>query len=146
MKVILLISLIVFSTTEVLGQINMYNKPAEQRFIDTHVPLDFNLLNVASEIAESERRTSDLISQAVTLYNTYPKYPSSLENGWHEVVCITNGKIYQHEAYVINNEVVTVKLNNETIELKRSIPIVNGRCLEPKLSLYFFEDLYQYNK
>lgn len=132
-----------------VAQVNRYSKPAESTLGNTYVSPDYNLLFELGAIAKQRKaQIESMIQKAEDLYRSYPYYPSVIQKGWHDIVIIGEDKdwIIKAKAYVnSNSEVIIISANGETLtECKEKI--INGKSKVSSTILYFFEDIWLYNK
>ncbi|WP_455643273.1 hypothetical protein [Parabacteroides sp.] len=131
------------------GQVNRYSKPAESTFENTYVSPDYNLLFELGTIAKQrELKIKKTIQEFEELYKSYPKYPSIISNGWHDIIIISDDKtsITKAEGSVnFNNEIEMIKIDGELLKGYKE-KIENGKFKFRSVTVYFFEDIWICNK
>lgn len=137
--------------TNSFAQINRYHRAIEHEYQSTYQSLDMDfLINMAKmnrEIKEAQKRTLQLINEVKSIYNSYPKYPVSINDGWHNVIQINTSpeRVYMIKAYTRNEKVTKVYVNEEVIDLNINIAVVKGKAITNLFTLYFLEDIKRYN-
>ena len=148
---ILLLMFLLGITNNSYAQINRYDRAINHEYQSTYQSLDMDfLINMAKmnrDIKEAQKRTLQLIDEVQSIYNSYPKYPDSINDGWHEVIQINISpeRVYLIKAYTTNGKVIKVFANDEVIDLNINIPVVNGKAITNLFTLYFLEDIKRYN-
>lgn len=137
--------------TSSFAQVNRYDGAIDYEYQSTYQSLDMdfliNMVKMNREMKEAQKRTQHLIDEVQSIYNSYPKYPNKITDGWHEVVQINTSpkRAYLIKAYTKNNNIVKVYVNNEIIDINRNLPVINGKSATLDFTLYFLEDIKAYN-
>ena len=149
MRAILFFLLFVSFSILSKGQVNRYSKPAESTFGNTYVSPDYNLLLELGAMAKQRKsQIESLIQKSEKIYKSYPKYPSVIQKGWHEIVIIGEDKdfIIEAKCYVnSNSEIEIINIKDETWKGYKE-KIMNGKSRVGSTTVYFFEDIWLYNK
>ena len=151
MKNYLLAIVMLIGVTNSFAQVNRYDRAIDYEYQSTYQSLDMDfLINMAKmnrAMKEAQKRTQNLIDEVQSIYNSYPKYPNKIKDGWHEVVQINTSpkRAYLIKAYTMNNNIVKVYVNNEIIDLDRKMQVINGKSTTLDFTLYFLEDIKAYN-
>lgn len=136
-------------TTFSMAQVGRYDSPANSTFGNTYVSPNYDALLQLGTIAKQRQiKIQELIKRTITTYNSYPRYPQKIKEGWHQAVCLCQEEnlLMEVEAYVnVNNEITTIDLGTQTAK-DIKIKIVNGKAELDGLVFYFLEDIWQYNK
>lgn len=150
MKTVLFILLFfIMSISFSMAQVNRYDTPAESTYGNTYVSPDYSLLFELGNVAKQRKsQIESLIQKAKELYDSYPKYPSVIEQGWHKTVSVFEDDcfIMETESYVnFNNEIEKINVNNNIL-IGFKDKIVKGKSKVGTVTVYFFEDIWSYNK
>ncbi len=131
-----------------MAQVNRYDQSAGATFNNTYVSPNYGaLMELGTLINAREAKIRNTIIELKQLYYSYPKYPTSLACGWHDVIFIIeeNNALAQLKAYVNNNnEITQLKENGEYTNI-RNLKVIKGKASRNGNDIYFFEDIWQYN-
>ena len=148
---LLLLSLCAFSSFSI-AQVNHYDMPADPAYGNTYISPNYNTLFqlgvMAKQRKQREMKIRELIQKSINLYNSYPHYPQKIEDGWHQAICLCpeDNLLLEIDTYVNdNNEITTIDFGSQTasdIKLK----IIDGKAEAEGFDVYFFDDIWRYNK
>lgn len=148
MRSLFLFLFLVYSTFS-MAQVNRYDTPAQAIYGNTYVSLNYDALLQLGALAKQKRmKIRELIQKSLSTYNSYPRYPNKIKEGWHQAIwlCQNEDLLVEVKAYVNNNnEITAVDFGTQSIS-DIEIKIVNGRAQTGDYYFYFFEDIWQYNK
>ncbi len=146
-----LLMILLIGITGSYAQVNRYDKAINYQYQSTYQSLDtdfiINMAIISKEIREAKKRSRELIDEVKSIYQSYPKYPNSIYDGWHEVVQINTSpeRIFLIKVYTTKGYVTKVYVNEEVIDLDIDIPINKGKAITDLFTLYFLKDIKKYN-
>ena len=132
-----------------IAQVNRYSTPAEATYDNTYASPNYDALFQLGAMAKQRKmEIRGLIQKTINVYNSYPHYPQKMREGWHQTVCLCpeDNILMETKTYVnFNNEVTKIDLGTQIIsDIKEKI--VNGKSQVGEVTVYFLEDIWQYNK
>ena len=148
MKTLFLLLSLVCSFSSI-AQVNRYDSPAEATYDNTYVSPNYDALLLLGAMSKQRKmEIMGLIRKTINVYNSYPHYPRKMREGWHQTVCLSpeDDFLMETRTYVnFNNEVTKIDFKTQIIsDIKEKI--VNGKSQVGGITVYFLEDIWQYNK
>lgn len=96
-----------------------YPQPARYNPQDTYVSPDWDLLFQAAMAKREFQRQKVLanMQQTVNQYNSFHKYPQTIENGWHNVVIMDNYSYCGNDKVFVNDNKITKYIYQDCFEM-----------------------------